>query len=130
MGKSPGHLQNPDHHVNEARIAHKSQVMIDGEVVAESREVIRVDEDGHPPRYYFPREDVHVDKLERSETLTRCPFKGAATYYHVTHGDKRLRDAIWSYEDPYDEHMALKGRLAFYDDKHPEIRIIEKADTL
>ena len=127
MAKSPGHAQNPQHQVRETRLPQQVRATIGGELVADSTHVIRVDEDGAPPRYYFPRTDVHVAKLERSETTSRCPFKGLATYYSVTQGGYRLEDAIWSYEEPYDEHIALKGRFAFYDDKHPEIEVTEQA---
>jgi uncharacterized protein (DUF427 family) len=126
MGKSPGHKEHPEHRVQETRVEHVVRASIDGEMVAESRDVIRVDEDGAPPRFYFPRNDVCVAKLDRSDTVTRCPFKGTATYYRVTQGKHVLEDAVWSYEDPYDEHMALKGRLAFYDDKQPLIKINER----
>jgi uncharacterized protein (DUF427 family) len=85
--------------------------------------VIRVDEDGAPPRYYFPRSDVHVVKLDRSDTTTTCPFKGAATYYTITQNRRRFADAIWSYEDPYDEHAVLNGRMAFYGEQHPNIAL-------
>jgi uncharacterized protein (DUF427 family) len=64
-----------------------------------------------------------MDKMERTETTSHCPFKGTAHYYSLRAGDKQLEDAAWTYEDPYDEHRDLQNRVAFYDDKAPEIRI-------
>lgn len=125
MSKSPGHRDHPEHTVAETRLAHKVTASIDGKTVAESTDVIRVDETGAPPRFYFPRDAVKVDKLERSDTKTHCPFKGDATYYNITQGGRTLKDAIWSYESPYDEHAALKGRMAFYDEKHAGIGFTE-----
>ena len=98
-------------------------VEVDGQVLAQSRDAIRVDEDEHPPRYYLPRADVKMDRLERSQTTTECPFKGTAHYFSIAAGDTRLKDAVWTYEEPYDEHRDLKDRVAFYDDKFPDIRV-------
>ena len=64
-----------------------------------------------------------MNKMQRTETTTRCPFKGLAHYYAIDAGKGRLRDAAWTYEDPYLEHAALKDRIAFYDDKNPQIAI-------
>jgi uncharacterized protein (DUF427 family) len=128
MSKSPGHQRHPQHRAKETRVAQKVTAAIEGTVIAESADVIRVDEDGQLPRYYFPRAAVKVDRLDRSTTTTKCPFKGTASYYTITQNGRRFDDAIWSYEDPYDEHAVLKGRIAFYDDKHPAITVAAPSD--
>ena len=127
MSKSPGHEKWPEHQVREERLTHPVQVAVDGVVVADSSNVIRVDEDEAPLRYYFPRSDVRMDCLQRTDTTTKCPFKGTANYFSLKLRDRTLDDAVWTYEEPYDEHRALKDRLAFYDDKFPAIRIEQKA---
>jgi uncharacterized protein (DUF427 family) len=127
MSRSPGHQEHPDHKVLERRLADRVQVAVNSEIVADSSDVIKVEEDGSPARYYFPRSAVKMDRLERSATTTRCPFKGQARYFNLKVGGKQLDDAVWTYENPYDEHLALTERVAFYDDKVPEIQIKQRA---
>ena len=38
-------------------------------------------------------------------------------------GRGMLDDAAWRYEDPYIEHWDLKDRIAFYEEKYPQLRI-------
>ncbi len=127
MSQSPGHQKWPDHAVRETPVGQQVTVELDGQILAESRNAIRVDEDGSPARYYFPRGDVRMDRLERTETTSQCPFKGTAHYFSLSSdgggAGARLEDAVWSYEEPFDEHQALKDRLAFYDDKYRDIHV-------
>lgn len=121
--KSPGHREHPEHKVVERHVEEPMIAEVGGIVLAESEDVIRVDEDGNPPRYYFPRDDVRMDALERSDTVTRCPFKGTAHYFGLRTNTGELDDGVWSYEEPYDEHADLRNRLAFADDKFGQIHV-------
>jgi uncharacterized protein (DUF427 family) len=123
MEQAPGYRKRPEHKIVETYLGHEVRVTVNGDLVAKSSGVIRVDEDGHRARYYFPRDDVRFELLDRSPTTTHCPFKGTASYFNVNLGDRKLPDAIWSYEEPYQEHQALRGRLAFYEEKFPELVI-------
>jgi uncharacterized protein (DUF427 family) len=71
-----------------------------------------------PVVYYLPRKDVRMERLARSSHHTECPFKGTASYYSVKDGPE---NAVWSYEQPYDELLAIKELVSFYPDKF-EIR--------
>lgn len=122
MAKSPGHRKWPDHKVREEHLSDRLQVKVKGVVVAESSDVIRVDEDEKPARHYFPRSDVAMQRLDQTAKQTECPFKGTATHFTLKADDgTTLEDGAWSYEDPYDEHRDLKDRIAFYVDEKPEI---------
>lgn len=126
MSKSPGHRAHPEHKVVEKRLQERIRASVGHELLAESADVIKVEEDRSPNRYYFPRADVRMDRLEPSATTTNCPFKGTASYFHINLDGRTLEDAVWTYDEPYDEHRDLKGRLAFYDDKLREIEVRPK----
>jgi uncharacterized protein (DUF427 family) len=55
-----------------------------------------------------------MDRLVRTSHSTYCPFKGHASYYSLANGPE---NAVWTYELPYDEMLAIKEHLAFYPDK-------------
>ena len=123
MSQSPGHASHPEHHVDESRVPQVVKVRLEGLTIAESEDVVRVDEDENPPRYYFPRSDVRMETLNPSDTRTDCPFKGQASYFDVNAEGNHLKDAVWSYESPYDEHADLAQRVAFDSEKFPVIHV-------
>lgn len=125
MARSPGHQQMPDHRVDESHIGEEMLVQIDKTIIADSRDVVRVDEVDQPTRWYFSRTDVQMQALSAAGTKTRCPFKGSADYFDVHVDGHDLQDAAWTYEVPYDEHIALEGRIAFHDEKFPDMQVVE-----
>ena len=125
-GASPGHQKWPEHQVLELPEQREMQVELDGLLLAKAADVIKVVEDGAVERFYFPRSAVNMQALRASQDTTVCPFKGRASYFDIVPAgaaEPVLKDAVWSYENPYDEHAALKGRLAFADDKFAQIRV-------
>ena len=60
-------------------------VRVGDEVVARSERMILLKEFAHDkildPVYYFPQDDVAMDKLRPTETRTHCPIKGDAAYW-------------------------------------------------
>ena len=61
--------------------------------------------------------DVSAE-LEPTETLTRCPYKGTASYYAVRRGDgETVKDLVWYYEDPLPAVDRIAGRLCFFNER-------------
>jgi uncharacterized protein (DUF427 family) len=94
------------------------QVIFNGVVVAETRRARRVLETSQPPAYYIPPEDV---QLESYFTLTRhttlCEWKGTASYYTISVGDKSAANAAWFYRQPTHSYEAIANYVAFYPGK-------------
>lgn len=110
----PGYKKHPDHRLTTKPAGVRVQVTFNGDVIADSRDTIRLEEDGYVPVYYIPRRDVKMDRLVRSNHQTYCPFKGTASYYSLKDGPQ---NAVWTYEQPYDEMSSIKELLAFYRNK-------------
>lgn len=121
MSPAPGFKKYPDHRITTKPAGVRVRVTFNGELIADTKDAIALEESMGsskstvaPVVYYIPRRDVKMDRLARTTHSTHCPFKGDASYYSLVNGPE---NAVWSYEQPYDEMMAIKGRLAFYPDK-------------
>jgi uncharacterized protein (DUF427 family) len=97
------------HKVTTHRTTQHVVVTLGGEVLADSRRAVALEETGLPTRYYLPREDVRTELLTPSATTSHCPFKGDATYLSAAGAE----DAFWLYEAPSEEAaLPIAGRLA------------------
>ena len=103
-----------DHPIWTEPYPRRVRASLDGVVVADSTRALLLLEARHLPVYYFPPQDVRADLLEPTDTSTHCPHKGDASYWSVRVGDRVVRDAVWSYQDPLPERTDIKGYLAFY----------------
>jgi uncharacterized protein (DUF427 family) len=88
-----------------------------GRVIADTRKALTVLETDCRPVMYFPRADVEMGCLTKTDHHTRCPYKGQASYFTLTVDGQSAENAVWSYEAPIPAVLALKGYLAFYPDK-------------
>ena len=122
----PGYKQKPDHRITTQPAGVRVQVKFGGEVIADSAKAIRMDEGNYPPVYYIPRTDVKMGQFVRTTHSTYCPFKGHASYYTLSSGGKMAENAVWSYEEPYDEVSVIKEHVAFYPDRVDSITTVAK----
>ena len=118
MPKGPSLFHRfPDYRVDLDPNPQKVRVRFAGEVVAESERSVLVRETKHEPVVYFPRADVRMDLLEHTGHETTCPFKGEASYWTIRVGERVAENAVWSYEDPFEDVAGLKDYVAFYPDR-------------
>jgi uncharacterized protein (DUF427 family) len=93
------------------------RVEVDGVTIAESTKPTLLFETGLPARYYLPKTHVRMELLEATDTVSHCPYKGQAEYWHVRAGDAVHADLAWSYPTPLPESQKIAGLIAFYSEK-------------
>ena len=107
----------PDYRVDLEPGDRRVTVRFNGEILVDTEKPLVVRETKHEPVLYFPREDVRMELLERTDHETFCPFKGEASYWNLVAGGRREENAVWSYEDPFDQVAGIKDYVAFYADR-------------
>jgi len=85
-----------------------------GAVLGESSRALILSEPNREDVLYFPREDLAMAFLERSDKRTTSSDKGEATYYSLVTKSRTHPDAAWSYEAPKPEVAPIAGHIAFY----------------
>jgi uncharacterized protein (DUF427 family) len=113
----PGYAKHPGYRIDIKPVGKRISIEVNGETVVDSAAVLMMQEENHKPVYYFPQSDVAMTHFARTEHGTHCPFKGDASYWTLTVGERALDDVMWSYENPCDEVARIKDYVAFYRDR-------------
>lgn len=102
------------------------RVMFNGVVIADTTQAKRVLETSHPPSYYIPQADIKMDFLKATPTHSFCEFKGGASYWTITVGERTSEDAGWSYAHPNAGYEAITNHIAFYASRVDECYVDEE----
>jgi uncharacterized protein (DUF427 family) len=93
---------------------HRVRVIHQGVTFADTQAALTLSESGYPDVFYFPRADVNMARLVRSDHKTHCPHKGEASYFHLHTEDETIENVVWSYENPFEQVKRIAGYLAFF----------------
>ncbi|WP_397542286.1 DUF427 domain-containing protein [Roseovarius salis] len=85
-----------------------------GAILVESKQALALAEEGRDEVIYFPREDVAMAFLDRTDHKTHCPHKGDATYFSIVTNSQTLDNAAWSYETPDPDVARIENHIAFH----------------
>lgn len=85
-------------------------IELDGAVVADTTNAVRILETSHPPVYYLPRSAFADGVLSPAPGASFCEFKGAARYLSVGSAER----SAWYYPDPSPGYEELADLVAVY----------------
>ncbi|QKC83572.1 DUF427 domain-containing protein [Mesorhizobium sp. NZP2077] len=74
-------------------------------------------EEGYEPVFYIPFDDIYFDLFEKTNTTTKSPSKGTASYWRVHAVGSAADDFMWAYETPQAGARAIARHGAFDPDK-------------
>ena len=81
------------------------------QIIAQSENSIEIENS-----IYFPRSDVCMSFLTPTKTITRCPWRGIATYFDVRILSDVCKDGAWSYQNPKSKGRLIQSHVAFWKD--------------
>jgi uncharacterized protein (DUF427 family) len=122
VAHKPTKIPGPDHPISIEKNTSRVVVIVDGNVIADTRDALTLREADYPAVHYVPRRDIDMAALTRSDHTTYCPYKGDASYYSIPGGGNRSLNAVWTYETPFEAVGQIKEYLAFYPDRVDEIK--------
>lgn len=117
------HPRDPYKRVDVLRSSRHVQVQLGDVTIADSQRPSLLFETNHPVRYYIPRMDVRMKFLTPSDTHTRCPYKGVASYWSANVNGRTFKDIVWSYEVPIPECPKIEQLMCFFNERVDAIHV-------
>ena len=111
------HFRDPYHRIDVRSSSARVIVRHADHIVAESSRPKLLFETNVPVRYYLPFADIRLNLLQRSDTVSQCPYKGDGQHWHLVIGNDRVEDAAWSLPHPLPEGLAAAEHVCFYPEK-------------
>jgi uncharacterized protein (DUF427 family) len=99
----------PKHRIFFADYAPRLRAVVGDRAVFDTTRAKLLYETGIMPVPYVPLEDFDAELLEPTDHSTHCPFKGDASYWTLTVGDRVEENVVWGYRDPLPDAPWLKG---------------------
>ncbi|WP_282077668.1 DUF427 domain-containing protein [Epibacterium ulvae] len=84
-----------------------------GAVLGESARVLEVSEGDNAPVQFFPREDIAMAMLDRSDKTEDHATMGRLHYFDIVNMSSVNKNAAWSVETPNDTYAEIKDYLVF-----------------
>ena len=86
--KAPGFAKNPKKILEFEASPRRIRIKFNGRVVVDSINVMLMREGGHVPVLYFPMNDMQMDLFSPTNYSTHCGYKGEASYWTVSVGNR------------------------------------------
>lgn len=90
------------------------RAVVDGRLLADTVQAVRVLETAGAPVYYVPPTDVALDRLRENDRQTACEWKGSASYFDYVDDERVIPSIAWTYRQPRPGYEAIRDHLAFY----------------
>lgn len=107
-------IDGPRHKLLFAPFPRRVRATFAGETVFDTERGMLLHESNILPVLYVPIGDVRSELLTKTDHTTHCPFKGDASYWSITVGDRTSENSVWGYETPHTDATWLTGYVAMY----------------
>ena len=75
----------------------KWSIRAGGAVLGETTKALKLIEGNNGPILYFPKKDLAMAFLERTDQETTCPHKGTLGYYSIVTKSQTLENIAWEF---------------------------------